>query len=197
MCFSYILRPHSPDLPRYSPGTVVTISAKSLVILKWLSVVNINHHVHTRLLQLRRITQWCFIKGHLLKCSPCFAYVIVILHIILLGFSFYITFFDIYFYCNWLIYILFCIQEHTRYPNCVRFTPDGSKFVSVGADRQVTICVCCGFTFKKCKYETHFAKYYNLTFSILFLIRIRLNKKVNDLCSWSDIFIWWQGGYQN
>lgn len=28
---------------------------------------------------------------------------------------------------------------HKRYPNCVRFSPDGSKFVSVGADKQIFV----------------------------------------------------------
>ena len=28
------------------------------------------------------------------------------------------------------------IKEHQRFVNCVRFSPDGSKFISVGSDKQ-------------------------------------------------------------
>jgi WD40 repeat protein len=31
------------------------------------------------------------------------------------------------------------MQDHTRYPNCVRFSPDGTKAISVGADRQIIV----------------------------------------------------------
>eukprot|EP00455_Lapot_gusevi_P028584 TRINITY_DN3055_c0_g1_i1.p2 TRINITY_DN3055_c0_g1~~TRINITY_DN3055_c0_g1_i1.p2 ORF type:complete len:607 (-),score=250.54 TRINITY_DN3055_c0_g1_i1:114-1934(-) len=30
-------------------------------------------------------------------------------------------------------------QEHTRYPNCIRFSPDGNRCISVGADRQIFV----------------------------------------------------------
>eukprot|EP00456_Euglypha_rotunda_P057012 TRINITY_DN4697_c0_g1_i15.p1 TRINITY_DN4697_c0_g1~~TRINITY_DN4697_c0_g1_i15.p1 ORF type:complete len:281 (+),score=41.36 TRINITY_DN4697_c0_g1_i15:141-983(+) len=30
-------------------------------------------------------------------------------------------------------------QEHSKYPNCVRFSPDGEQYVSVGADSKIVI----------------------------------------------------------
>jgi len=31
------------------------------------------------------------------------------------------------------------LHDHTRYPNCVRYSPDGTKAISVGADRQIIV----------------------------------------------------------
>lgn len=43
--------------------------------------------------------------------------------------NFYVDFFFIFFH----------LKDHSQFVNCIRFSPDGSRFVTAGADGQVSV----------------------------------------------------------
>lgn len=42
-----------------------------------------------------------------------------------------------------LIRVSVVVQDHSRFVNCVRFSPDGNRYVSAGADGQVRVQRSC------------------------------------------------------